>query len=402
MNIGIVTTWFERGAAYVSKQFESVLSVSHSVFIYARGGEKYEKSDSKWNNENVTWGKIVKTPFAGTLINKKDFKKWITKNKIELIIFNEQHWWIPISWCNDLNVKTVAYVDYYTESTIPLFAAYDYLICNTKKHFSAFKWHSGAFYVPWGTDTESFKPHDNDFRLDKIRLFHSCGMNPRRKGTDILLKSLERIKSENYELIIHSQVSLIKFFPELSDLINHYIKVGKLNVITKTVTSPGLYFLGDIYVYPTRLEGIGLTVPEAISSGLGIIVPNCAPMNEFVQSEFGKTVEIEKFFARNDGYYWPQNEVSIESLADCIDEFLSSPEKIPFIKQASRNYALKMLDWNQNSKQLLVLINEIKSKEKIKVSDEVLSNLYLYEKIGVKRFNNIAMRFSWLYKLYLK
>lgn len=39
MNIGLVTTWFERGAAYVSKAYLNSLKTDNNVFIYARGGE---------------------------------------------------------------------------------------------------------------------------------------------------------------------------------------------------------------------------------------------------------------------------------------------------------------------------------------------------------------------------
>lgn len=404
MKIGIVTTWFERGAAYVSKQFEEVLSADHSVFIYARGGEKYEKLDPKWNADNVTWGKVVKTPLATTLIHKKDFIKWIRNHQIEVVIFNEQHWWLPITWCNQMGIKTVAYIDYYTEITIPLFAAYDCLICNTKKHFSAFKWHSGAVYIPWGTDTDVFIPSESNSLInsEKIRLFHSCGMSPRRKGTDLLLRSLERLNKTNYELIIHSQVSIPNAFPELSEIIADYSKQGKLKIITKTVSAPGLYHMGDIYVYPSRLEGIGLTVPEAISSGLGVIVPNCGPMNEFVQDEFGKTVEVETYFARSDGYYWPQNEVSIHALANCIDEFLSKPDNISSVKLSARNYALKMLDWKTNSARLNSIILELKNKEKCSITKDVSNKIHIYERSGTKKFNAVAMKFSWLYKLYQK
>lgn len=57
MNIGIVTTWFERGAAYVSKAyFESLNNDENNIFIFARGGESYAKGDPKWDNEYVTWG----------------------------------------------------------------------------------------------------------------------------------------------------------------------------------------------------------------------------------------------------------------------------------------------------------------------------------------------------------
>ena len=33
MKVGIVTTWFERGAAYVSRQYAQLLEADHEVFI---------------------------------------------------------------------------------------------------------------------------------------------------------------------------------------------------------------------------------------------------------------------------------------------------------------------------------------------------------------------------------
>ena len=39
MNIGIVTSWFERGAAYVSRAFmQSLQELGHDVRIFVRGG----------------------------------------------------------------------------------------------------------------------------------------------------------------------------------------------------------------------------------------------------------------------------------------------------------------------------------------------------------------------------
>ena len=60
MNVGIVTTWFERGAAYVSRQYLEALrsDSNNSVYIYARGGESYARNQSEWDRDFVTWGKV--------------------------------------------------------------------------------------------------------------------------------------------------------------------------------------------------------------------------------------------------------------------------------------------------------------------------------------------------------
>ena len=75
MNIGIVTTWFERGAAYVSKNFRDTLLLdqSNQVFIFARSGEKYAKGDQNWDVENVFWSSRIKISGIGQAIHKKEF-----------------------------------------------------------------------------------------------------------------------------------------------------------------------------------------------------------------------------------------------------------------------------------------------------------------------------------------
>lgn len=56
MNIGFVSTWFERGAAYVTRQYVDALRNEHNVYVYARGGEQYAKGNPDWDLPYVTWG----------------------------------------------------------------------------------------------------------------------------------------------------------------------------------------------------------------------------------------------------------------------------------------------------------------------------------------------------------
>ncbi|PVW15742.1 glycosyltransferase [Marixanthomonas spongiae] len=404
MKVGIVTTWFERGAAYVSKQFEEALAKQHDIFIYARGGEDYAIGDLKWDKENVFWGKRIGSPINSTVIDKTEFIKWIKKNKIQKIIFNEQSWFPPVLWCKDLNITTIAYIDYYTEKTIPLFEAFDYLICNTKRHFNAFKWHTGATYIPWGTNVDLFKPKSEKnclVDIDNITIFHSAGMNPIRKGTDQLLEAFYNANVQNTKLIIHTQVELSELFPKLKLKISKLVNNNTLKVITKTITAPGLYSEGDIYIYPARLDGLGLTIAEAISSGLALIVPDNAPMNEFVHSNFGKVIKIDKMFARSDGYYWPQCEVNISHLTKIIEELESSKREIVDKKKAARIYALENLNWNKNSKYLLALIENPPGELK-NINPDILKKINKFENSGQNKLNRIYLLFYPFSKFILK
>ena len=122
MNIGIVTTWFERGAAYVSKQYkDSLEECGHKVFIYSRGGEKAsEKKDKKWQGDDIHEGKKIPFP-ESTYIDIDDFSFWVDVNNVEIVFFNEQRWLPPVLLCKQLGLRCGSYVDYYTKETVESF-----------------------------------------------------------------------------------------------------------------------------------------------------------------------------------------------------------------------------------------------------------------------------------------
>ena len=354
MNIGIVTVWFECGAGYVSRQYKKILeSKNHKVFIFARGGY-YPKNDPLYASKDVTWSKPIHNPI-GYSFDLEEFKSWMIVNQIETVLFNEQTWLKPLLLCTQLGIKTGAYIDYYTKDTLPLFEAYDFMICNTKRHFSVFNHQPQVYCIPWGTETDLFKPKSFDcVESNIVTFFHSCGPTPERKGTDLLIKSYAKVKGPS-KLIIHTQTNLKKKFPSLSTDLTALESAEKLEVIQESVGAPGLYHLGDVYVYPSRLEGIGLTMAEALSCGLPLITSDNGPMNEFVNGENGHLVKIERYFPRKDNYYWPLCEVNLDCLTRVMQDYVDQIESLVEKKKCARKYAERNLNWyNQASR-----VNEI-------------------------------------------
>lgn len=400
MNIGIVTTWFERGASYVSKQYLNALQSDdqNHVFVYARGGETYARNQNAWDYDFVTWGKINKKEYCGaTGIEKKDFLNWIKNKCIDVILFNEQNWWIPVLWCKELGIKVGTYVDYYTEETVPFFAMYDYIFCNTKRHYEVFKHISQTFLIPWGTDTDLYNCFDKSVN-ENITFFHSAGMNPLRKGTDTVILaflSLPYELQEKAHLIIHTQVPLEHYLKN----INVSLYGGKTNieVRTETVTAPGLYYLGDVYVYPSILDGLGLTVVEALSCGLPCIVSDNAPMNEFVVDGVnGKLASIEYLYSRSDGYFWPQCKVSIDSVKDQLIYYIKNSEAITSYRQIAREYAVQNFNWKDRYQ----LICDILRQAEVKQYDLNLAETikqFEYKKTG--KYNILPYAFYYWKKL---
>jgi glycosyltransferase involved in cell wall biosynthesis len=377
MNIGIVTTWFERGAAYVSKQIRDVfVEQGHDVLIFSRFFCPEFPKNTKWNEEFVTRAKRQESPMP-TDINKKEFIAWIQKENIELIIFNEQHYWQPVIWAKELGIKVVAYIDYYKEDTVEAFGIYDQVWCNTKRHFSVFEQFSQAKFIPWGTDVNIFVPQDapQTKANDKVTFFHSAGMSPIRKGTDIFIQAaIELAKTtESFKVLIHTQVSLEENLPKLAKEITYLKEKNILTVVCETVSAPGLYHFGDVYVYPSRLEGIGLTIAEALSCGLPTIVTDEAPMNEF-SSPYCQTISVDKRYARADGYYWPQSIASYKDLAQKMAIYLKETDFYQ-LKVHVRKHAIEHLSWQKNSESLAKLVSDCEcleiNKESVRAANQI-------------------------------
>ena len=363
MNILLVSTWFERGASYVSKSYYETFSSdsSNNVYVYARGGEKFEKNNENWDHPYVFWNRDRLFDLSPTPINHRQFSALVKRLQIDLILFNEQQDFISILQIKKAypNIKLGAYIDYYRKNTVRFFEIYDFVICNTERHFSAFKDHANPIYIPWGTDV---KEKIVSAVPNKFLFVSSVGMNWYRKGLDLLLDGFLEIdeyllKEKNIELDIFTQKKLpseiAKKIDHLSDVINVVVKVGDFS-------QEEVYKESSIYCYLSRLDGIGLSLPEAIANGCVAFINFEDPMKQFIDVENSFYVTPSKYKTRKDLYYWDESEPSIKDISQKIIEIINTP--FPIIRQMSNSnikFAQNNLNWIQNSSDLNSVIAQI-------------------------------------------
>ena len=371
LRVGLVTHWGDSGAGYVSRAYCEMALSAHDVFIFARGGSKSNTS-SMWHEPYVHWAR--RHPCT-TGVSLREFRRWATANRLDVVIFNEQRWWEPVIEAQRLGLLTGAYIDYYTADTVSLFQLYDFVICNTKRHQSVFRQHAQCVFIPWGTDVATFRPgvlqaapqHHVVFFANAGRGGANARTDPAldRRGTEFAILAMAGV-SGNCKLVIHSQCSLTECPEKWQRLIaaDH-----RIEFIHMTVGPPGLYARGTVYLYPSRLDGIGLTLPEALSCGLPAIVTDSAPMTEFVDDGVnGSVVRVEKVVCRHDAYYWPESLVDIHHLSTVMQEYISNPEQAYTQGVRARELALRNLDWSRNAAVLPTVLANL--KKVVKVGDQ--------------------------------
>ena len=328
----------------------------------------FAKNNPKWDLPNVTWDILI----GSDRITPDLFFEWIERMKIEVLFFNEQRNFEIIALTKKKYPRTLlgAYVDYYTEDLLQAFNLVDFVVCNTRRHYEAMEKHPQRFYLRWGTDVGLFKPTEEKDLNNEVTFFHSVGMAP-RKGTDILLDAYIHGKLyEKSKLIIHTQIPLETVTNYSTEKLKPY---PNIIVIEKTVPAPGLYSLGDVYVYPTRLDGLGLTMYESLACGLPVITTNAPPMNEIIDDNVGRLVDVERFYCRSDGYYWPLAKCDEESLIEAMNYYIENPKAILMQRREARKRAETLYDWSKQTSE----VNRVFESAKLLPYNEELVNRYL-------------------------
>jgi glycosyltransferase involved in cell wall biosynthesis len=394
MKIGIITTWYPAGGGYVSKAYREILSKDHKVFIYARGG-KNMKGDPVWDDAYVTWA-----PYHYNGIKTKHLIHWATRNRIDILFFNEQRYWKPVIEAKKAGFCIGAYVDYYKQSTVRAFDIYDFLICNTKRHFSVFSWHENAFYVPWGTkvsDRIYSKSEDQP-----IRFLVSAGWQGSytgdRRGTLYALDAFRRVTG-NCEMLLYSQVT----FDNLLPIWREKISADKRIKFIEGTVEPFPYEQGDVFIYPSKLDGIGLTLPEALAHGLPSITTSNPPMNEFViEGINGLLIDVKNYLGREDGYYWAESHIDTDHLSRQMQNIVNNGHPyLNELKISTLDYSRKHLNWEENAKGMINIFEHSLQYNR-KISDNLLRYVSNLDKIISPTHSqriNIVLKSFWSYRI---
>jgi glycosyltransferase involved in cell wall biosynthesis len=132
-----------------------------------------------------------------------------------------------------------------------------------------------------GVDTDVFTPFDQSLNLDnknknKIKLFF-VGNLSKRKGADLLPNIMKKL-GKNFVLYTTLGQQNKKF-----DWCDNIISVGKVSLEELVQW----YNYCDIFLSPSRMEGFGLTICEAMACAKPVITTNVTAMPELVTHQKG-------------------------------------------------------------------------------------------------------------------
>lgn len=197
-------------------------------------------------------------------------------------------------------------------------------------------------------DTDLFHPVSNLEEKNELRKKFSLPENATiliftgsliyRKGVDILVEAFVRLAPQNPNLfLLLIGPNAIKENPSLDPkFINQLEQMIAENGLVERVKFWGLeadrsilsdlYQASDIFTFPSRNEGLGYVVLEAMASGIPVVVSNLPVLKDIVTD-------------RTNGYVVASQDV--DSLAHAISDVIEQPNNLIDVVNKAREYVLQ-------------------------------------------------------------
>ncbi|HVA99444.1 MAG TPA: glycosyltransferase family 4 protein [Bacteroidia bacterium] len=250
---------------------------------------------------------------------------------------------------------------------------YDFLVLNSKFLINTFK-NSGVTipisYVPLGVNKNEYPLFDRVKYYSKNKddgnfMFGTYAQMTKRKGVDVaikaFLKTFPKYKYPNVYFYVKSTYP-IKLWEDMSDdrIIQEHVILSRksLNEKLKSI---------DCFVFPTRGEGFGLPVIEAMSTGLPVIVTNWGGTAEFINENIAypldfKMVKNEIMCEKIEDNTGDMAEPSLDHLCELMMKVYQNKNEAYKKGVKASNYVQRYWSWDLSADKMINTIDSFLKK----------------------------------------
>ena len=287
MRVGIVTKWFASGQAVVSRQLRSALDeLGHETFIFAKPGKGPRAGaervpDPVWDQPGVTHASDA-DPSAD------EYARWAEANSLDAVFCDQNDQFDEIASLRDAGIRTIGRFVWETfapEHADPAKRAYDAIYSFTRAERERYRGFGiESPLLTWGCHPElvalAAQAEADRARDDLVRFVVPGSFMGKRKPFPEIVEAFVRTSDPRLRLLIRGQVDRKA---------NRLEKAagGDEGVVIELEDRPTAehmrQFAGcDVCLSPSRWEGLGLPLYEAMAVGMPTITNDSPPMNEVI------------------------------------------------------------------------------------------------------------------------
>jgi 1,2-diacylglycerol 3-alpha-glucosyltransferase len=376
MRVGIVSKWFNRGQPIVGRYVRSAVDeLGHESFVLAR--PRREKGPRPgalertgiWDQPRVTEASTFEVPLD-------DYLAWIDENGIEAILCDQNYGFAELAELRRRGVRTIGRFvwEHFTTEHLPAAReAYDVIYsvtrCEQERYAS---WGLETPRVPWGIHPELLQaaadarrpapepmapgrdakgPPGSD--TDIVRLVFPGGFLGHRKPLEPVVEAFSRTSDPSLRLLVKAQVErnrLEAAMPliEADERIELHLADEPWDEHLRRLAAC------DVCVTPSRWEGLGLPLYEAMAFGQPVITNDDPPMNEVIDDGVnGLLVPSDPDGTARSGI--PARRVRSDALAAAIERVADPATRAELAAGAERRR--EELGWSRTVEALAELLD---------------------------------------------
>jgi glycosyltransferase involved in cell wall biosynthesis len=194
------------------------------------------------------------------------------------------------------------------------------------------------FNIPYHCDLTDFLAQPRRMRDDDKVVFLFCGQMIARKGLDWLLAAFSQLDERAHLLLVGREAELPRLLSTLPEAVHARVHYAGFQSPSDL---PGFFARSDVFVLPSRYDGWGVVVNQAIGAGLPVICSD----------QVGAGYDLVEEGVN--GHRFPVGDV--ETLRECMQRFLDEPARIDDYGHMSRARAAQWQPANGAAKWVAAL-----------------------------------------------
>jgi 1,2-diacylglycerol 3-alpha-glucosyltransferase len=286
VRVGIVTKWFNRGQAYIARQMRSALhGLGHESFVLARPSRNRGPQPALIER-SAEWLQQGLTEASSWAVPASEYLDWAEERRLDAILFDNCFQFAEIAALRESGVRTAGrfiWEFFGPEHVEPARRALDRVYSMTRceqRRYAEMGIESPL--LRWGIHPELLSI-EGERDPELVRLYFPGGLMGPRKPRREVVEAFGRSDGAELRLLIKTQVERRRRFLERAAANDSRVEV----VIEDMPTDQhrAMFASCDVCLAPSRWEGLGLFLYEAIACGMPIITNDDPPMNEVVIDE---------------------------------------------------------------------------------------------------------------------
>ena len=316
MRIGVSTWWFNRGQGTVGRHLRSALdTLGHETYVLARPSPprfvrpQYVDSGGVWAQPRITVGSSHK-------LRGHELVEWATLHGLDAVFFFQKYDFEAVQMLRESGVKTLGcfmWEAFARPDVEPANRAYDLVYSlNRCSHERYLAWGLNSFLLGWGCHPELHRHPWNPTADDRVTFLFPGGYLSERKPVRAVLQAFLRADIADARLLIKAQVRKPALPGEADPRVEVCSDDLDLDEYLRLLSS------SHALIGPSRWEGLGYHLYEALGCGIPTIVNDAPPLNEVLDGAARMVRAVDANFKTRAGIR--TYEPDVRELAEAIEE----------------------------------------------------------------------------------